>query len=428
MEYTEDSLATLSCYDYSEGAVFVYSGPNFQAKEATLLGCQVNDLVISGKNAYFCGEKDGFGIIGYFDINDVFFGTGNIKVIFGFLLGTYSSIVKELTRMTVFSPDNDNEHIACIGTCENFGYNRPCLIDFDADASSPSYVGGEVDTRVEVFTDVKVVTSDEGKDYLVTVGFDTTFGHFLNIRVYDPNNVFQPSGIQDICHVYSMSVDDARTWQNHGALLTQLETDTFATVSYRNALEREDHYYEALLTPTNIHIGVFKLSDIVNNSVWGLKKHYEIPLHRVLARNIEQVIYSSVNKRMVFLHTYLWLGERDFYNCFVELTPSALTNSGILQAYKDPGVLREGLSLYNAETGYVFSGFINSNPSTLKFEMETFNATPYCVESLEYEYEQQREIGSMNFERKFTVISKDRAPAHYEIKIIDLPLFKDCEK
>lgn len=427
-EYTEDSLATISCYNSSDSTVFIYSDANLQAKEVIMKGFRVNDLVISGKNAYFCGRaRSGDAIIGYFDVNNVFFGSGNIYILVGILAGSLNSIVKDLTRMTVFSPDDDNEHVACIGTCENLGNNRPCLIDLDADFSNLSYTGGEVDSRVEVFTDVKVVTSDEGKDYLVTAGFDTTNGRFINIRVYDPNNVFQTSGIQNTCHVYSIFTEDGRTWLNGGLLLRKLENDNFVTVSYRSATEGNNPLDAVGFFLPNIHLGFFTLSDIVNNSVWGLNRHYEIPLTSTVSGNINQVIYSGRKGKMVFLHTYCYEVKYP-HSDFFELDPYALTPTGILTAYRDPDAKREGLSLYSAEARFVLSGFLNTTPTTLKFEAETFNAIPQCMEEIEYEYEQKPEIASINFDRKFTTVSKERHMGEYQPIRIELPLFKDCER
>ncbi|MCR4828858.1 MAG: hypothetical protein K5864_05275 [Bacteroidales bacterium] len=428
-QYTNDSLATICCYDGPDSLVFIYSSYNMQAKEAILRGYWVNDLVISDNIAYFCGKENTTqkGIIGYFDIHDVFFGSGQIYILSNLVVGRDENTVFELTRMTVFNPDNDNEHVACIGKCNHEENMCPCLIDFDADFSNPTYTGGFVNRTKEEFTDVKVVADGDGRDYLVTTGFDTENGRFINIRVYDPNDVFQPYGIQEMCHVYSMYLNDGRAWLDGGLLLRQLEKDNFVTVSYRDAVGYESLNTEYDEFPANLHLGFFKLSDIVNNSVYGLVRHYEIPLGNINAMNVNQVIYSSRKEKVVFLHTIRTL-MRSTQSHFVEFDPNALTSTGTLQAYTDPGIRTEGLSLFNAETEYVLSGFIQSTPTTLKYEMETFNAIPRCVEKLDYIYAVQPEIASMNFPKSFDFVIKDKEPVLPEFTRIDLPLFIDCEQ
>ena len=398
-----------------------------QAKEAILRGYWVNDLVISDNIAYFCGKENTTqkGIIGYFDINDVFFGSGQIHILSNLLAGDPVGTVMELTRMTVFYPNDENEHVACIGTCDLEETLYPCLIDFDADFSNPSYTGGCVYRTDEEFTDVKVVADGDGIDYLVTVGFDTINGRFINIRVYDPDDVFQPLGIQEMCHVYSVNVNDGRTWLDGGVLLRQLENDYFITVSYR--LIKDEEPYGHKYPPVSIHLGFFRLSDIVNNSVWALDRHYEISIGRMADLNMNQVIYSSRKEKVVFLNTVCdyYLNTNSF---FVEFDPYALTSTGTLSAHTDPNVTREGLSLYNADAAYVLSGFLQNTPTTLKYEMETFNAVHQCVEKMDYIYNEQLEVGSINFKKVFKIKNEEKEPETPEFTIIDLPLFRDCEQ
>ena len=142
---------------------------------------------------------------------------------------------------------------------------------------------------------------------------------------------------------------------------------------------------------------------------------------------MNQVIYSSRKEKVVFLHS---ISDLSFgtVSHFVEFDPNALTSSGTLSAYTDPDVTKEGLSLYNADAAYVLSGFLQNTPTTLKYEMETFNAVPQCVEQLEYTYKDKPEIASTNFKKEFNIKYEEKEPSTPEFTIIDLPLFIDCEQ
>jgi hypothetical protein len=425
-EYRSEYPSTITCYDSKDSVTFVYSRSNMQATEITMKGYWVNDFLIYGDIVYFCGKttKGSLGIIGFFNIQDVFINNGNITVLPHLYAGEDVYTVYELTRITAFPRANNTIHIACIGTCE-IKNNYPCLIDFDTDTNTPTYIGGYVEKREESFTDVRVVKNQYLEPYLVTAGFDTSYGRYINIRVYDPNDVFALSGIQDKCHIYCIDTASARPWRDDGVLLTDINNGNFLTVSYREAPEEQYRDSVAVKDNTNIHIGIFCLSDIINNSVYAMLDNHEIPIGLTAKREMDDMVYNNSSESVVFLHSYYTLTEKT--SDFCEFNPTWLGNSGTILAFHNNGIKQQGLSIYNNLNNYILSGFKISFPTELNYEMETFGTNPQCVGAKEYNYERVRKIDSMNPIKAFNSSGFIPEKIYPTLERIDFPIYIDCE-
>ena len=161
-ERFRDSLSTIACYNSNneeiEKVTFVYSNSSMQTIEVTIDSYYVNDMVVERDSVFFCGRmtREKQGILGYFEINDVFFGSGQIYIDSGFVAGENNFPVIEFTRLLHFYRDNGtSSHIASIGTCDG---NYPCLVDFTV-CSLPMYVSGCVNDNKESFTYLKFVSN-----------------------------------------------------------------------------------------------------------------------------------------------------------------------------------------------------------------------------------------------------------------------------
>ena len=427
-EYQTAYPATVACYNSDSTVTFVYRDNNVQVREKTLEDYWVNDMVIVGEELYFCGRDINRkrGIIGGFNINAFFFGSGQVSILPDLYAGNDASKVLNLTRMAEFSWDLSNFRIACIGYCGEDNKTYPCLIDFNADFIAPAYTGGYVDDTKESFTDIKVVRGPYMQYYLVTAGFDFTYGRYINIRAYGPNSVFSPSGIQDMCHIYCIDTAEARPWLDDAVLLTRVADDRFVTVSYRYAPKVRDDIFYFVKANTNIHLGLFSLNDIFNNSTQALISNYEIPLGITIFRQMDEILYSIRKKRLVFLHTYS--NESQRRSEFCDFDYNSLSASGTLPAFHDPDIFQQGLDLYNTMSNYILSGFNRLLPTTLKYEMETFGTYPQCVNGLEYNYERMPTIKSMNMERAFNTREFSDTPIHFQINKVDIGTFLDCER
>lgn len=270
-----------------------------------------------------------------------------------------------------------------------------------------------------------------GDESLVTAGYDTEFGRFINIRVYNNNDFFSILGPQDWCHVFCMDTAYVRRWLDGGVLLADIGVNSFATVSYRDTyLPIDDRNEDMPSMPlTNIHLAFYNLASIASNDVYGMVRHYEIPLLNTRRREMNQFLYNSKTNSMSFLHTYSVLYPTSMtYSEYTDFKHTALSASGVIQAYTNNGVVQSGLSIYNNRNNYILSGYLYNTTTTLHYQMNTFNTPAQCAERLEYKYEQIERLSSRNFERPFDVVSGICITEKLSIYKEKLPLFIECEQ
>ncbi len=427
-ERPNDYNATITCSNSKQTVTFIHSSYLMQATEVTLEDYNVNDMYVTHDSVYFCGVQlsTGWGMIGAFDIHDFFTNSGQAQIITNLSSGEDGLTVNELTRLDYHIDNFAYRHLFCIGTCDNVKY--PCLVDWMVDINR--YNAGYVNNKEEVFTDVKIVRNRlSGTPYLATVGYDSENGQYLNIRVYEADNVFSPAGPQDWCHVYCYeSGGTTRQWIDGGVLLARIDNDTFATVSYRKvSLQSERDDTIQLAYGSNIHLGFFDLNAIVANSVYGMADNYEIPLGLTYGREMQQFVYSRNKKAMAFLHTYNHSVMTPFRNEYCEFFPALLPSVTTIQAYTNPGTRHYGLADYMLGNKYILSGHKISTPTTLMYQMNTYGAFSECAEPIDYTPERGKEVNSRNFKKVFS--SKVRVPDPDDVsgEIEYQPLYIECE-
>ncbi len=440
-EYSSHYPATITCSSYEDSlstlTTFIYSSGSMQATEVSISGYYVNDMVLGLDSVFFCGRdiRTQRGVIGYFDINDVFFGSGQIHILSNFVAGENQYDIINLTRLVKYFEDNGRvSHVACIGLCDGEEERiYPCLIDLIIDLPS-TYKAGVVRSEKEEFTDIKRVRTGLMVDdyHLVTTGFDLQYGRYINIRVYKPGDVFSTSGLQDMCHVYSVDTGYVRPWLDGGVLLTDVGDYTFATVSYRMSAKQKPERAEYTDTiqkiMRNIHLAYFRINPIINNSVYGMTENYEIPFGGATDCVMERIVNSASANTLAFLHTYRHNIPSVTESAYCEVKRSALAASGVFQAYSNPGISQAGLSLYNSQQCYVLSGFELSSPTNLEYQMNTFGILSNCAEPKDYSYEKLNPVASWNFSREFSVIAGVSMPVSVGVEPWELPLIKKCEK
>lgn len=155
--------ATITCKNYSlkdSTLTFIYSDSTMTTKEASINGFQVSDMVVANDSVFFCGSdmKGKNGILGFFSITDVFFGSGSINIIPTILY--YQELVTRLTRIETFRDATGNRHIYCVGRTE---LQKPCLVE-KSDFSNGSYRSGIVNDSLEYLTDI----SFQGDSRIIT--------------------------------------------------------------------------------------------------------------------------------------------------------------------------------------------------------------------------------------------------------------------
>ncbi|MBR4229616.1 MAG: hypothetical protein IKR83_02770 [Bacteroidales bacterium] len=112
---------TFSMYTCDEKGFYYIDRQNNITYRANL-PCQfdVYDFRIFGDNVYFCGWKDGKTIIGWFDINDVFFFNGDIRILYFPSVTTIHDIDNGIDKFEYFQKlkvfkENGETHLVIVG-------------------------------------------------------------------------------------------------------------------------------------------------------------------------------------------------------------------------------------------------------------------------------------------------------------------------
>lgn len=414
---------TITCSNTSEAATFIYANDGMQASERTIEGIFVNDMVVEKDSVYFCGKHHptGNGIVGYFKISELFSETGVAQIDTVLRAGEDGYRMDEMTRLVVFKDPMAMRHIISIGKTKEDGY--PCIVDYVLGFNSPVYCGGYVNNRNEEFTDLKTVYNSQNEPYLVTVGYETSNGRYLNVRVHDLV-FFTSSSVKDWQHLFCVDTGYVNEWLDGGVLLAATGTNSFATVSHR------DYGYNGtgiIRVGHNLHLGFFNLDDIISHSVYGMTDNYEIPITLSASRTMNEFIYNTKKKHLVFLHTYTADLTGIVKNEYCEVDPALLSASGSLQAYTNPDNMFYGLSVFWIMGKYILSGYRSSNPETLKYQMNTFATTSHCAEPVIYKYNQKRVLSSRNTINAIKYKLNQADPIVFECIVEELPLYIECE-
>lgn len=407
---------TIACYNTVDGkSVFLLSFNNYHTIGAELSGYYINDMKVVTQldSVFFCGYKignDTTGIIGHFDISDVFFGSGSVYIQDVFSVGDVYTFAREFKRLVSYYKNDNSHHVVCIGKTQK---NFPCIVDLNV-ASYGGYTGGYVPNNAETFTDIMSMSYGL-RDYLVTSGIDSRMGSYISMRLYDKENVISTPGIQDYIRTFCSSPSDLRIWHNKEVLLSLVNWNTFSTVSYRWGKKNT----------LNVHLAFYDMDAFVSNSHFSMIKSVEIPmfdLHDSYAK-LHRYLYMKNNK-LVFLHQTSTDNQIPYTYCEVDYP--ALGALGTLDFYGDPFRPMQGLTRYNGTSRYLMSGFLNMYNYKFMYEMETYGNPSSCVESVEYVYEEREPMASTREQIPFVYQTFISAMMPKSCRIKEVPLYIDC--
>ncbi|MCR5193387.1 MAG: hypothetical protein K6D59_08790 [Bacteroidales bacterium] len=395
---------TISCVSTDYGsATFILSDSSMQTVERTVEKLRVEDMsiVCHGNEAtlydtlFFCGfDNTGLAAtIGFFNIHDFFYGSGNVQIHSAFGTFPNGGNVFELTRLETYPAYDGSRHVVCIGKTTS---SLSCIVDLSDDMFGIwGYQSGYIADHLEHITDIKFVTTNIDS-YLVTAGFNDQFGKYLNIRIYDPDNIFSSSGPQNTRHVFCIDTAFTDEWMWNDILLAKLHNNYFATVSYKTAHNQDflqKDYEEELLN--YLHLGIYDIPAILGGSLSGMAGNYLTEAQGVINNRLMQFI-SRNGSDLAFLQQIRPYPSGNSYSVFCELK---ITNNTILSGhskYLASNYLFQGMDLYDSSTRYVMGGYNNSNAYSLNYEMETFWASKQCAELDEYKWNKRTPYRSIN--------------------------------
>ena len=318
---------TIACFNTEDRmTVFVLDTQSNQTISVKLKGYYIRDIAINDTKdtLFFCGYKFDYrqqGIFGFFNIHDVFFGSGYIHIHdYFYTNGNNNNYVKDLTRMVFYRRQNVYPYVACIGRTKD---NYPCLVDVEIRPMG-GYTSGYINNHDEKFTDIKPASVlGQIPDYILTSGTESSNGTYISLRYYRINNVISTPGDQDYINTFCANPSDMREWLDTNVLLTYVGEDILSTVSYRR------HPESLPRTDNNIHVAYYNLrSLIVNHSLFSMVKSIEIPFIR--ENDHDATLHRYLNQRTtdktVFLQTTPLSGN--FTSTFCELDYTSLGTAG----------------------------------------------------------------------------------------------------
>ena len=425
-----DYPKTITCVNTSEEtATFILSDQTMQTVEVTVDNIYVCDMDISFDTVFFCGrtwDNPYVAIIGFLDVNEAFYGSGNVYIHTGIYAGTNSLPVEELTRLVTYRSSDLKRHIVCIGrTLGELKY--PCIVDMTPDDimgyTTCGYQAGYIKDVDETFSDIEVVPGNINT-YLVTSGFVDFQGQYLNIRAYAADNIFIPSGPQDMRHIFCIDTVFATTWFGEDALLTYIEPNVFATVSYLSYSDPFLPNGDNRVLGGRLHVASYDLSLLLGGSLYSMTGNVRTTTVTLTDPRLKRFIYRPRSKTLAFLES------AQSRSMFTELEYYPVGAFSPMRTYFDNNKDLSDMSLYNIGsfyTNYVMSGHFYDQPGRLVYKMETFQQPAYCSDPVEYLTQAPNPLASVNKVEAFSSLYNIAWFRAYETDRVEVPIVETCE-
>ncbi len=371
--------ATITSCNFSDPnifrSMFIYSGANQQGIQIMLDGYRVNDFAIDKDTVFFCGQsRNGYGIIGFFDIQDLFFNSGSFKIqdyfdVYDGYTSTFTRPVENLTKMVTYRMTGQKRHIVSIGYAKDIlseGIHYGSIVDLYLDAYWSYNSGTIYKSDIDCFKDITLAG-----DYVVTAGFE--FPPNISMRLFKADDLFSPTGPQNSARVF-IGPDQ---WDNEDLLLTTLSNGALPAVATAAKLKKD--YLEGYKP---IHIATYDVFMLVTGSSSSMTgsavmnvSDYDLPLR----------LYDFITDRHNDCFILAHLGENRFFQqCSIlskiklnlqSVDKSTLAIRGCNDIYHR-GL--QSIDKYNSHTQYVFAGVQSDDSHELTYNVETAGQEPVC--------------------------------------------------
>ena len=372
--------------------LFYYNDSSGTVRSAALRGYTVLDFEIDNDSVFFCGlDNDSNGIIGFFDIEDVYAGSGQIYVANSFRMGTYHN-PNQLYKLITYFDTSGRRHVVCVGKTSYQHVTSSCIVDMYSEPLMGfiSYSAGRIDgSRIEDsqldivrFCTASYPLRDDTTrsylpcDYLVTAGF--RLDNKLCLRFYDAQDPLSSTGPQGTLYtfgVYSSGFEE----QYITEVLLSAKTDSSVAVA------SVFHYPE----PTSYHLNLLNISEInIYKLIYGaansMMQSKEINiLGMTEITKLSQFVYNTNKLSYAVLLNGLILPNSDEWCTFIETTGTASSIVKVESGYISDTTCGEkgytGMDLYNSNTQYVLFGHCRDNNSQCNYGVETSGSASECM-------------------------------------------------
>lgn len=207
-----------------------------------LKGYLVFDFKVSTDSVFFCGTDSlNNAIIGFFDIQDLFFNNGTF-----FIQNTFQTYaqnethkVERFTKLVTYRTPSNARHIVCIGYIDNTvsSLNSGCIVDLYYSENKTAegrpvglwaYASGELyKTQKNSLMDIDIIDN-----WIITAGFENT--NYITLRTYKSDNIFSLTGPQNSYrefHIFQTSTTYPKKWNPDELHLATINNDTIATAA-----------------------------------------------------------------------------------------------------------------------------------------------------------------------------------------------------
>ena len=235
--------------------MFIYNDGNLSAKKVPIdIDITVNDFVIHNGCVYFCGERGGQGIFGYFDVSD-FFNINQTYFVTDLPMNTTTSTVSTLNKMVLYTSNGDLELVAVGKTAATL----ECVAELRQHGTIWSYRVGELPTGVFPYTE-EILSITQTDDYVVTGGFFHYATNFPTFRVFDKADLFAASGLQNTAINSISGGQQSCDFDDSQMLMGPVQGNWFLLATYWKEC------YNAFYNPTpspefkGINIGLYEIN------------------------------------------------------------------------------------------------------------------------------------------------------------------------
>lgn len=410
--------AVVISYDYNQGGSIVCLKTNTNVLyERYFSGCHIHDFVISDDTVFFCGEgRYNSGIIGFFDINDFFYHTGDYYIIdtLPILDGYYAS---NLTKLVTYLDAEYQRHVFAIGYTNHKELHNKygCVVDLLGDVGYMTYNAGYVDGSLDKeFTDVEVV----GK-YVVTVGYGDYSG--VDIRIFYKDFPFLLAGPQNRKHrMEGVAASGEYRWNEIDAQLTAapkaMPSDVFAVASI---FENRMGQYS---TGWKIHLAELNVNSIAIQSTSTILTSRKLEsMSIVYPHKLHEFRYNPSLKRYSILFQYTSFISNAARNVFVEMSNhfsgSVMTLTDIADEHYELSYV--SFDQFLAQGKYLLagdkveaSGQTDYFPQRLYFQLETSGLQSLCLPKSEWSLSDMNSVRPKYIESPIKFIGRRTEPLY----------------
>lgn len=135
---------------------FYYNVTGQSVVSAFLKASNVYDFVIDNDTVFYCGkDNSGNGLIGFFNIQDLFFNGGRFYFSMDFPINNYLDeynnqecyYAESFNKLVTYRDATGKRHIVCVGQTRGNGGARPCIVDLFSDPNGAylAYNAGMID-------------------------------------------------------------------------------------------------------------------------------------------------------------------------------------------------------------------------------------------------------------------------------------------